>query len=959
MASFLFRIAQVFYKEYQSDIRKFTFVFPNRRAGIFFQQYLSELTDKPLFSPDIITINDCFYRSTNSQLIDRTDALFRLYRIYNEITKNKETFDSFFHWGEMLLADFNDVDKYRVNASKIFSNVKGLKEIDTISESLNEEQRKAIYQFWNHFIPETTQKTEVDFIEAWRVLFPLYEAFEKELESNGLATEGMILRKVSDDLLNDYLSDFLKEKQFVFIGFNALNPCEQILFRELRNRKQADFYWDYEAEEVRDEFNEASHFYKENVHNFPSKFKIESETQPLNDKTIDLIAVPSEVGQAKEVYRLLDELYPENASDNDWIKTAIVLSNESLLIPMLHSLPEKIEKINVTMGYPLKSTPVAGLLNQIFELQLKKDVEGKFYYQTVFNLLNHSYISKLDVEGIDQIKSQIIDSNLVYVDSKLFEENVFLKILFTPQKDSYEFVDYLLRVIRELNVAWQKAAEENNSFRLENDFLYQCYLTINRLKDVMRNFKGEIEMNLNTVIRIVNQLVNGISIPFEGEPLNGLQIMGMLETRGLDFENLIICSFNEGVFPKREFSNSFIPYNLRRAFGLPTVDFQDSVTDYNFYRLIHRTKRIFLLYNSNTSDMQTGEPSRYVYQLMYHYGVDLKKKELSFELALSNENPIQVIKTDDVMRKLYLFQAEGEDARYISPSSLTTYVACPLQFYFSYVEQLREPDEVMELIEPNMFGTLLHAVMESIYKPYEGKTIEKVDLENLIKERELIRQTIHEAFRVNYFKNKIHENEFELDGNNLLMANIIERYVKKILEWDASYTPFKYIKSEQNLKMKFPVFDGKFHINLKGKIDRIDEKDVVTRVVDYKTGEKKSMDIKSMGNLFAHDSKESMSFLIQTFIYCLLYLDKNDLSQILPTVYVVREMSDSNYSGQFTDKMESKNGKPVDNFLDYKEQFTEQLTACLEELFNPDVPFTQTQEIENCKYCSFKAICRR
>jgi len=369
MASFLYRIAQTYYEKYDSEISRFTFVFPNRRAGLFFRRYLASIADKPLFSPEILTINECFASASSWQIADRLSNLFRLYRIYKELSGSDESFDSFVFWGEMLLSDFEDVDKYLVDARQLFTNITELKEIDRLFNIYSEKQIETIRQFWKNFVPVTEGKTSEDFIATWKILYPVYEQFNKELTAEGTATEGMICRDVANRLHRKEDITEWENKQFVFIGFNALNPCERKLMVELQKRGQADFYWDYEADELRDTENPASIFYAENIHIFPSKFVIEPFVESLNNKEIELIAVPSAVGQAKQVFSILNKLYPENDNNDNWINTAVVLPDESLLVPLLHSIPEQIRKVNVTMGFPLSATPVSGLIEHIFELQ--------------------------------------------------------------------------------------------------------------------------------------------------------------------------------------------------------------------------------------------------------------------------------------------------------------------------------------------------------------------------------------------------------------------------------------------------------------------------------------------------------------------------------------------------------------------------------------------------------------
>ena len=952
---FLQRIAKAFYTAYEADIRKFTFVFPNRRAGLFFQKYLTELIDKPVFSPEIITINDCFFNASTRRVADRTAELFRLYRIYRQVSKSEETFDAFVFWGEMLLTDFNDVDKYRADPRQIFTNVKELKEIDQLSEYISDDQKAAIEQFWKHFLPKIESKTKKEFIAIWRILLPLYEEFCNELRNENLATEGMIFREVVDKLRQNDDPEYFRDKKFVFVGFNALNKSEQMLFEELRKRHQADFYWDYESDELRDEDNQASGFYRENIRNFPSALTIDPEVLPLSGKSFELIAVPSSVGQTKEVFNLLNLLFPEDSPENDLIKTAVVLPDESLLVPLLHSLPETVEKVNVTMGFPLKATPVSGLLENLFELQRRMNARGQFYHITVSNILNHQYINMLCGEQIRIIHQEMVANNSFYVDESLFANDELLKTIFTSKKDPAEFMTYLLDVLKKLNVAWQRFAGESEKYSLECDFLYQYYTALNRLNDVMKSI-GRFEMGIDTLVRLIRQLVGGISIPFEGEPLNGLQVMGMLETRGLDFENLIICSFNEGVFPKKSTSSSFIPATLRRAFGLPVSEYHDAISAYNFYRLIQRTRRIFFLYDSRSEGMQTGEVSRYIHQLRYHYNVDIKQVNVTYEINSADENIVQVSKTPEIMEKLALYLTSGENERALSASSLNTYIQCPLQFFLKYVEQMEELEEVQESVESGMFGTLLHEVMEKLYEPFVGKMVQKQELTELSKNNLLIDKTITRAFATRFFKKKNEAADLvELEGNYLLTARVIHQFVEKILLTDASRAPFRYIQSEKNILIRYPFENGTLHVNLKGYIDRVDEKDGMTRILDYKTGGDE-LKFNSVGELFERNNKKRPKAVFQTFLYCLLYNQKAGTENLVPEVLKVRDLFKSNFTTQLYDKVKDQY---VEDFNVYRDEFSEKLTELIREIFDAEVPFEQCTELELCRYCTFRAICRR
>lgn len=959
MNSFLYRVAELYYQHHSQDISEYTFVFPNRRAGIFFQRYLAEIAQKPLFSPEIITINECFSSACQWQPADKVSMLFRLYRIYREVSRSDESFDSFAFWGEMLLSDFNEVDKYRVDARQLFTNITELKEIDKLFNIFSENQVQAIRQFWSNFVPVAEGKTQEDFIATWKILYPVYEQFRNELIAENTATEGMICREVTDKLVAKQDISEWNDKKFVFIGFNALNPCERTLLIELKKRSQADFYWDYESNEVRDTNNNASLFYAENIHLFPSKYELKAIAEPLNNINFELIAVPSAVGQTKQILELLNQLYPQDVDNFSWIKTAIILPDENFLLPLLHSIPNQIEKVNVTMGFPLKATPVSGLIDQIFELQRRARMQHNgtyFYHQNVTNILNHQYINILSSSNKKKIGTEMAVNNWIYIDASYLQQDDLLSAIFCPQSNANDFLSYLLNILRKLQDGWKAAAETHYEYRLERDFIFQYYITINRLSDIINQFNTQIELNIDTLTRLTKQLVSSITIPFIGEPLDGLQVMGVLETRGLDFENLIITSFNEGIFPQKSFSNSFIPYNLRRGFNLPTYEQQDAITAYNFYRLIHRAKRIFFLYDSRTEGMQSGEVSRFIHQLQYHYGISVKRKNITFDIGFNDAATIQIEKSPTVIEKLERFCAEGEGAKSLSASSINSYINCPMQFYLTRVEEMEETTEIKETIEENVFGSIFHAVMENIYSIFTNKTVNRIDIQNIIDNKLLIDTEISRAFSIHFFK-KDKDSIVKLEGNNLLIANVIKKYILQILEKEKEITPFKYIGSEIRKKISLPLFDGKKSVNIKGFIDRVDETNGIIRIIDYKTG-KGTLDFKELSDAFDKNADKPSSFILQTMLYGLLYKEDAAGKQMMPGIYFMRNIFNTTFNTHLT----QKNGSDiqiVNDFYVYEDEFKMLLTSCLEDIFNPEIPFTQTTNAKHCEYCSFKTICNR
>lgn len=958
MASFLYRVANTYFQQFDSEISRFTFVFPNRRAGLFFRQYLSSITDKPVFSPEIITIDECFVSASDYQSSDRLNNLFKIYKIYRSLNKKAESFDTFVFWGEMLLADFDEVDKYRVDARQLFTNITELKEIDSLFNIFSAEQVDAIQQFWKNFIPLTEGKTSEEFLNTWKILYDVYEQFHTDLKSEGLATDGMICREVVNRLIKNEEIEAWKDKEFVFIGFNALNPSEKRLMFELKKRGKADFYWDYEANELRDNDNPASMFYKENTLNYPSKFEIEAETNPTNEKITELIAVPSSVGQTKQIYSILNQLFPTDQQNESWLNTAVVLPDENLLIPLLHAIPEQIQKVNVTMGYPLKITPVFSFIESIFQLQQHIRANERtvsFYFQSVYNILNHQFITLLCENEVKDISKNMIRYNMIYVAAEDLKKNELLSLIFSRQNDIHSFISYLLQILLFLHKELKIKSIDSNTVSLESDFLYQYYITINRISGIIDQYSPEIDLNSDTLIRLIKQLTAGITIPFEGEPLEGLQIMGMLEARGIDFENLIITSFNEGVFPKKSNTNSFIPYHLRKGFGLATFEHHDAISSYNFYRLIHRANRIFYLYDSRTDGMQTGEISRYMYQLKYHYGIDIRVKNVNFDISFGGANEIKINKSPEIIHKLQQFLNDSEDAPSLSASSIKNYIDCPLQFYLTRIEKLEQTDELKETIEESMFGNLFHATMEYLYLPYKGKMVHPEEIDKILNQPLYIDMLIKKAFCKKYFK--INEEEkITLEGNHLLIANVIAKYVRQVLLNDKKYSPFRFIDAEKVCKLRFSLSNAE--VNLKGIIDRIDEKEGKIRILDYKTGIG-NLEFKSWDEVFEHNNDKRPKYILQTFLYGLFYKKEAAGKSMAPGIYYMRNVFKDGFVTEMTFKPEKNVKIVIDDFSTFEEEFSSKLRLCIEEIFDPSVPFFQTSSLEPCKYCSYTSICNR
>ncbi len=962
MKPFLYQVATLFYQQYGAEIHRLAFVFPNRRAGLFFQKYLSEISEKPLFSPSILTINDLFMQLSGKHPADKIQMLFRLYELYKQRSGSSESFDEFIYWGEMLLNDFDDIDKYMVDARMLFRNVSDLKSLDDDFNYLSPEQVQAIRSFWSSFYPKGDSPNQQHFLELWEILYDLYAGLRTSLAKDGCGYDGMIFREVVEQLEKEPMSDFPFD-QVVFVGLNALSVSEERLLLALQKKGVADFYWDYVGPWVTDPDNKASFFLERNLRLFPSRMELPA-TEPVQAE-IRVMGVPSAIGQAKQVYPILQALADEQQlTDESALRTAIVLPDEHLLVPVLNAIPEAIQHINVTMGYPLAGTPVAALMEYILTLQKNIryiDRVPVFYFRDVLPILNHQYVMAAAPEEVSQLVKDMTAGNRIYVHAADLNRHELLSILFTPVQNTEELSDYLIHVLEALNACLRNKRpnpddEEmiSNSTQttadIEQEFIFHYFATVNRMKEVMREAK--IEMRLDTYFRLLKRMTDLITIPFEGEPLSGLQVMGVLETRALDFDRLIILSMNEGIFPLKKAANSFIPYNLRRGFGLPTYEHQDSVWAYHFYRLIRRAKQVTLLYDTRTTGLQTGEVSRFVHQLRYHYQYPLIDELVVYDVASSAVPPISVQKTAEVEKLLSDFLSGGPRA--LSASAINTYLDCPLKFYFSVLEQIQEEDEITETVERDVFGSILHKVMEDLYAPFKGKLVTADLLKLLRKDQPLLTGTIARAFAELFFKSPVVR---PLEGENFLTGEMIRKYAEKILEQDARFTPFHYIESEKKVRATITLSDKRV-VQLKGFIDRVDSLERVLRIVDYKTGSGK-LDFESVEGLFDKEAKDRPKAVMQVFLYAWMYQQLPEYTgmPIQPTIYYLRTL----FQRSFDPVVEQKKGRgkadKVNSFQDFASDFEDKLRQCLDEIFNLDIPFTQTETGKACAYCSFRGLC--
>ena len=951
MEAFLKSVATYLYQSHKSDLQDICLVFPNRRAGVFFNRYLAQLIDKPVWMPHVRSIAELMKDMSGYQLGDPFSLVFDLYTVYKKERKSLETFDEFYYWGEMFLNDFDDIDKYLVDARQLFQNLADLKEVEE-NFSLPEEKIKIIREFWANIKLNEPSALKEDFVSVWDVLYNIYRQYKELLESKGIAYEGMIWRNVYDKIktANEFQTPY---KRFAIIGFNALNECEKEFFKFLQKNELADFFWDYHHYYMDNTWHEAGYFLRENLVMFPHPMDYNLNVSKELYSNIEIIAAPSDIGQAKIISTVLDR---HNYSRVELTETAIVLADEQLLVPVLSSLPESITNVNVTLGYPLRFTPVYSFFEDIVALQrnLRQNSEGavRFYHRDVTAMLNHPYVQSICPLEANELLTYIVRFNRVFLTIDELATHNYLKQLFQSSKTAIEFLDYFIKIGSKTAYLLNHTADESKSKGFHGEYWFTFIISLNRFKDIL--IKEDIPLEKPTLIKVLRKMAAGLSIPFKGEPLAGLQVMGVLETRTLDFENIIILSANEGVLPKSEASSSFIPYNLRKGFGLPTIEHQDAVYAYYFYRLLQRAKNVTLIYNSQAGN-RSAEMSRFLFQLKYEQFFAVKEVSLNFRVSLSEELDIVIHKTPAVMQELNKFTDLSDEQKYLTPTALNAYLECRLRFYFRYIAHIQEKEDVTEDIEGSMFGKLLHNAMERVYSPYLKKEMVLSDFDDLLANSFFIEESILKAFATEFFKK---DGDIpQLHGKSLVVKEILLKYVKRILEFDKTLAPLTLLDFEKTFKhsIAIDIMGKQLTVKLGGKIDRIDKTNNVFRVIDYKTG-KVECKFESLEQLFEISGKKQNKEVLQIFLYSLILGQDKDYAhlQIVPGLYGLRDIFKRDFDYHVFEIKDK-----VEYFSRFNEAYLAGLKGLLMDIYDPTNTFNKTTDKKACEYCDYKGICHR
>ena len=938
-----------------TDIQDVCFIFPNRRSAVFFRKYLGDLlreggANRPMHAPMSLTINDFFYRVYGGDVTDRIRLLMELYESYKTVYPKAEPLDEFVFWGEVILGDFDDMDKFLADAEDLFTDVADFKGIQDDYSHLSDVQRAAVEHFIGHFRDRNgrlTVRLDTDdstvkarFLQVWNILFPLYTEFRRRLREKGMAYEGMVYRDLAERLkggeaVTDVLSGvFPQVRRYVVVGLNALNECEKTVLRRLRDAGLGEFCWDYVSEAVSDPRNKSSMFMRDNVREFQNAFPVDPDG--LGEPSFHVVNVPSAVGQAKLAPVILARCNTENP-----VETAFILPDENLLMPLLNSIPPEFDSINVTMGCPLAGGAVYSLVMAVAGMQQRlreKAGDWYFYHRAVRSIFSNSLFRAVLTEEEEAVVQRVKKDAKYYVPEAELQGGPLLDIVFRPvvtrpkeasAEQNRRLVQYLCDIVS--YVGWKLRGVED--MLLELDFAKRCLQSLNLLGDI------GLDVLPATWLHLLDELLSGEAVPFRGEPLEGLQVMGPLETRALDFRNIVLFSANEGVFPRRGNSASFVPPELRKGFGLPTFEYQDSVWAYYFYRMIQRAEHVWLVCDSRTEGLKSGEESRYIKQLQYHFRVPLERFVATSRMQLAPE-PDAIAKT-----QAHIDAIRGGE---LSASSLQNYLFCPAKFYYSFIEHLENEDEVLEAMDAGSLGRVYHKAMQLLYQPYDRVTV--ADLDRMIADRKALKALVRDLILKEM-------KTMEVSGRDLVVEEVIVEYVFRTLQYDRNLLVqsgskgFDILLMEERMKCDFEGF------HLKGFADRIDSYlGGEARIVDYKTGKVEQDDIDITDDnaadvvekLFGPSNAGRPKIALQLFVYGLLVRERADLKgrPVVNSIYSVSRL--------FTEPLQDR---PAN--AEFARLTRERLKGLLAEMTDISVPFRRTEERKTCGNCDYKTICGR
>lgn len=955
MKKFLEHVAEDIVNKYGIDLSRIAVVFPNKRASLFLNEYIAIKAKRPIWSPAYITISEFFRKNSSLSIGDPIKLICEIHKSFTKCTGIDESLDHFYGWGQLLLADFDDIDKNMADASNVFKNVKDIHELDDISY-LDEEQKDTLRKFFSNFTGDYDSELKKRFLKLWCHLEDIYNDFKSRLREQNIAYEGMLYREVTSS--KSICLDFDK---YLFVGFNVIQTVEQQLFSFLQKEGKAGFYWDFDnyympKHESPLISNEAGHYVSRFLQSFHNELDIKDPDIYDNfnsDKELTLVSAATENIQARYVNNWLKE----NNRYKEGRNTAIVLCDESLLPAVIHYIPSEAESVNITTGFPLFQTPVSSFVLQLLELKINGYSPDKntFRVSQVLQILSHPY-SKYVSENSICLSNKLKEERIYHPTSSVLSMDDNLAVLFdsTASKDS--FVEWILKILR---IIADKCGECEKD-PLTQESLFRMYTLCNRINGLIKS--GDLVVDTITLQKLIIQLINSTTIPFHGEPAEGIQVMGILETRNLDFDHVLILSCNEGNMPKGINDSSFIPYSIRKANGLTTIDNKVAIYAYYFYNLIQRASDVTITYNNSTENGHTGEMSRFMLQLMIESKFNIRRISLQAGQQTIHKHATDIEKDERVTAVL-------NSMDYISPTSINRYMRCPLRFYYNNIALIKEPEEdEMEEMSNRIFGNIFHLSSEKLYRSLMQND-GRVTPENItyaLKHKELIERVVDESFSETMFNDKHTTKRIEYNGLQLINREVIIRYIRRLLETDALLAPFriKDVESSVYKKIRIHTSAGQREISIGGRIDRLDQirdKNTGTeriRIIDYKTGRGITKKINSVDEIFKMPTEQDKhaDYFLQTMLYATIIRHDTNLNgdnmPVSPALLFIQQMSGEDY-----DPTIAIGKDKVTDIADYEEEYNANLNRIVSEIFEPTIPFRPTKDKAACEYCPYRGLC--
>ena len=971
MKAFLEYVAEDIIRKYGTNLSKIVVVFPNKRASLFMNEYLVRMVEKPIWAPTYITISELFRQYSKFVEGDQIKLICDLYKTFVACTKIDETLDHFYGWGQLLLADFDDLDKNMADAHQVFANLKNIHEFDGVSY-LTDNQRKALAKFFGNFNEDHNSELKQRFLSLWSNFETIYHDYNFCLECQGLAYEGALYRQVALDesLVFEY-------DMYIFVGFNMMQKVELAICDRLLKEGKAKFYWDFDRYYMPKSpmlnTHEAGYFISQYLSHYPNELDMTDGAvyDNLNRKQeITYLSTMTEDAQARYVSRWLQDKKRVQAGR----KTAIVLADESLLQTVIHCLPNSIKNVNITTGYPLTLSPVSSFINTLIQLQTVGHVSNtdKFRLHNVSVVLRHPYAVFVSENSVGLLKN--LQENRRYfpsIQELAMDENLaflFKDISCFDGDRNLQLANWMIGLLRRIGI---RAKEDNDPLFKES--LFRMYTLLNRLAGLIES--GDLTVDGVTFQRLILQLIQSTNIPFHGEPAIGLQIMGVLETRNLDFDHILVLSCNERNLPKGINDASFIPYSIRKAFGLKTIDNKVAIYAYYFYSLLQRSSDITLAYNTAVEDGKTGEMSRFMLQLMIESKFNIKHVMLRTGQKVVMPYRIPIKKTDEIITILNSFTK-------ISPTAINKYLRCQLQFYYNMVLGIKEPDEDEgSEIDNRIFGNIFHRSAELAYLHFASKEeieeadgklklirplqIHKEDLDTLLNDKAMIPEIVDRAFTEELFKLKEKHAPIEYNGLQIINREVIIGYLRQLLEIDKQLAPFTIKALEQDVyaNIEFLVSGGNRVLKIGGYVDRLDEVDRdetgrCVRVIDYKTGNTPSKVTNTIEDVFSTDdiSLKHTDYFLQTILYSIIVRHSEQWNDrklpVSPALLFIQHSMGENYDPVL------KLGKEEINDVEvYYEEFKERLKNVLTEIFDPKTAFMPTHDTQRCNTCPYNRLC--